>query len=214
MINKKQIRIKALERRDSVPIDERKRLSCLIEQKLVSLSSYREAEAVLSYASFRSEVMTDRINQRIIADGKKLYLPKTYRDMHEIVFYRVYDPDTLTGGEYGIMEPPADVPFDESKYRTKVGSDNRVSRVLEQSADPSDVHVLVLMPGAAYDDNGNRIGYGGGYYDRFLSDHNCLINNTMMLAYSTQHVDTIPISDTDIRPAMILTEYGYLGNTN
>ena len=152
---------------------------------LFSLSEYKSADIVLSYASFRSEVITDSINQRIIDDGKELFLPKTYKESGEMIFYEVSSLDSLKSGYMGIREPAPDDSFRFS---------------------PSDNNILIIMPGVAYDDEGNRLGYGGGYYDRFLSSYPDLISHTIMLAFSEQFVELIPTENTDIKPSMIISE--------
>lgn len=192
---KSLIRKKMIKRRDGLSLETRETLSARIEERLTALEEYTGAKVVLSYASFRSEVITDRINRRILKDGKELYLPKTYVDQNKMVFYRVTDLDTdLVPGAMGIREPKPVCAFPGSQGG-----------------------ILILMPGVAFDSRKNRLGYGGGYYDRFLNEYPSLEEQTVFLAYDDQNVaggsdgvSFLPHEPTDKNPKHILTESGLL----
>ena len=94
------IRKEAIARRDAIGADERRKLSGQICEHLFSLDEYALADTILSYASFRSEVITDMINTRILGDGKRLFLPKTYPDTNRMVFYQVTDLMHLQSGMF------------------------------------------------------------------------------------------------------------------
>ena len=159
-----------------------------IAKRLFTLEEFQNAEVVLSYQSFRSEVETTEMNQKIRESGKSLYLPKTYADRKEMAFYRVYSDADLIPGYQGILEPQEKEPFTEKLASLKPEK------------------VLMLMPGAAFDDKGNRIGYGGGYYDRFLSQMGRYIGNRFMLAFEMQWVKEVEAEACDIRVNRILTD--------
>lgn len=185
MMDKREIRKQMISRRDAISESERVELSARIAERLFAMIEYKNAKQILSYVSFRSEVITDEINKRIIADGKKLYLPKTYVKEQEMRFFRVEDPKAdLVSGAMGIMEPVEDF---GKEYE-------------------SDEDTLVIMPGVAFDDAGNRLGYGGGFYDRFLAENPGLADRTVMLAYSVQRADKIPAEKTDLKPKLLLTD--------
>ena len=105
-----------------------------------------------------------------------------------MAFYRVYSDADLIPGYQGILEPQEKQPFTEELAFLKPEK------------------VLMLMPGAAFDDKGNRIGYGGGYYDRFLSQMGGYIGNRCMLAFEMQWVKEIEAEACDIRVNRILTD--------
>ena len=105
-----------------------------------------------------------------------------------MAFYRVYSDADLIPGYQGILEPQEKEPFTEKLVSLKPEK------------------VLMLMPGAAFDDKGNRIGYGGGYYDRFLSQMGGYIGNCCMLAFEMQWVKEIEAEACDIRVNRILTD--------
>ena len=118
---------------------------CLL-QRLMALSVYQKASCVLSYVSFGTEADTLRILDRVLADGKALYVPKCVPNTNRMVFYRISALRDLSPGAYGILEPGADFP-----------------RVEPEEID------LIFVPGTAFDVRGHRIGQGGGYYDRYLN---------------------------------------------
>ena len=187
-MNKESVRKKALSWRDGTEKNSRSRWSDQIADRIFQCQWYKEAESVLSYASFRSEAETDRLNRQILDDGKKLYLPKTYVAEKCIRFYRCHDLKKLQKGYQGILEPQEKEPFTEKLVSLKPEK------------------VLMLMPGAAFDDKGNRIGYGGGYYDRFLSQMGGYIGNRFMLAFEMQRVKEVEAEACDIRVNRILTD--------
>ena len=194
-MDKNEIRKQQTGKRDSLGKDERIQLSERISEWLFSMEEYCLADTVLSYASFRSEVITDEINRRILSDGKALYLPRTFWEKKEMVFFRVQDPDReLEPGTMGIREPVTSLPpFDPGSV-----SSERIEKG----------RVLVLMPGVAFDKDGNRLGYGGGFYDRFLSAYRFLSDHAILLAYGIQRTESIPAGPDDMRPKFILTESG------
>lgn len=182
-MNKKEARILALRKRDAIPLQERDRMGTEIAERLFAAPYYAEAEAVLSYVSFRSEVATGEIHRRILTDGKRLYLPKTYTDTHEIRFYQVAGASRLVAGYQGILEP------EDTTYIWQGG-----------------VLTLLLMPGVAFDNRGVRVGYGGGYYDRFLDANREKIACSVMLGFEAQRMSLIMAEPGDQKPDEIVTE--------
>ena len=185
-MTKKEMRKKMLSLRDSLSEKECREKSRVIAKRLFTLEEFQKAEVVLSYQSFRSEVETTEMNQKIRESGKSLYLPKTYADRKEMAFYRVYSDADLIPGYQGILEPQEKEPFTEELVSLKPEK------------------VLMLMPGAAFDDKGNRIGYGGGYYDRYLESHPQL--HTLALAFDMQVLFEVPAEEQDIKPQLLVTE--------
>lgn len=202
-ISKKQIRLEALKRRDYLTAEQRRDYSNRIIKKLTGLPCYQEAEAVLTYISFRSEVDTFPLLERAFADGKKVFAPKVLGK--EMDFLRMASPADLTEGYRGILEPKDGLSF---------------LRAMEEAREPNLPRILICMPGAAFDRARHRIGYGGGFYDRYLSG---LLReekdakaaawpqagagfSTAALAYDCQIFEEIPWEAHDICPERIVTE--------
>lgn len=185
-MEKESLRRLALAGRDAIPAERRKNLSEKIRKRVLSHPWYRHSPIVFSYASFRSEVETMELNRDILSDGKELYLPKTWvRPEGEkgMFFFRIRDLTELTRGYRGIPEPPETERFS-----------------------PGEGEVLMLMPGVAYDGKGNRLGYGGGFYDHYLMERGGEITHTILLAYTAQKMEEIPAEDFDHVPDCVLTD--------
>ncbi len=144
---KKLLRVKAIRARDEVPAEQRREMSRRIIERLCSQPGIRDLKSWFVYVSFRSEVETHGLIRRLLAEGKKVTVPRIDEALKLMVPVRIRDLDVdLAPGSMGIREPKPDC--------------------LDQ-VDGGDIDV-VIAPGAAFAPDGNRIGYGGGYYDRFL----------------------------------------------
>lgn len=130
---------------------------------------YRQARAVYGYLPYNQEVRTVPILEQAIRDGKRVAVPKVYGD--EMKFIWMDDLSAVSDGYAGIPEPVADEPIAD---------------------DPT---ALVLMPGLAFDPQGHRIGYGGGFYDKFLaSEPN---HPTLALCYAFQMKEQLQTEEFD-----------------
>ena len=182
MIDKKIIREEMLLRRGKLTDEDVRRYSETIMQRLVESSFYRECHNLCIYQAFRNEVSCDTIMPLSLSDGKRVYTSVTDKTGKSIEFYQITEYTKWQQGAYGIMEPvitPDDQPLQEP--------------------------ALVLMPGLAFDRNKHRLGYGGGYYDRYLAGHQG--NITAALCYSFQITEhELPYEEHDILPDYIVTE--------
>jgi 5-formyltetrahydrofolate cyclo-ligase len=186
--NKKDLRKNARALRDAMTPDDRTKKSELILKTLVSTDEYRNAENVLVYVSTGSEVETFEFITLSLADGKNTFVPKVYGS--EMKFIQIKSIDELAAGYYGILEPKQDEPvWDEIKCS---GSN------------------ICIMPGLAFDKHFNRIGYGGGFYDKFLQKH--LNIYRIAICFECQMVDAIEAEDTDVKPDMIITDREVMKN--
>ena len=218
---KRRIRQAALERRDSLTDKQRRNYSDRIIERLVSLPGYREAEAILTYVSFRSEVNTFPLLDRVFSDGKAVFVPKV--SGKEMDFYRIFSEADLTEGYHGILEPSGGQLFDgwmNDQISQRVGGrqEQPLKNREEQEGEPAVLSVMICMPGAAFDRACHRIGYGGGFYDRYLSGrsaaaegaegktHLCAAYLTAALAYDCQVFEEIPWEMHDICPMCVVTE--------
>lgn len=186
---KRKIRREALKRRDYLTKEQRRQASGIILEKLMKQSCYQEANALLAYVSFRSEADTIPLISRALAENKAVFVPKVIgRDME---FFRILSIDDLRKGYQGILEPTGDLSYGD--YSSQLNS----------------IQTLVCLPGAAFDRKRHRIGYGGGFYDRYLSkmmERTTETVTTAALAFDCQIFDEIPWEAHDIRPACIVTE--------
>lgn len=145
-------------------------------EKFCNCDLYRNAKTVYGYLPYNQEVRTVPILEQAIRDGKTVAVPKVYGDTMRFIVLE--DLDRVSDGYAGIPEPIADTPV---------------------ANDPT---ALVLMPGLAFDRDGNRMGYGGGFYDRFLAQEPN--HPTVALCYGFQLVPSIPTDSYDIPVDLVL----------
>lgn len=181
------IRKNALQLRDRLAEQERMLKSKQIMQSVAEHSLYQNAENLLIYISYKSEVDTSALIEMAWKDGKKVYCPKVQGT--EMEFYRIMSMEELEDGYKGIREPVAAI---EKSY---TGND------FDSAKDSSG---LLLMPGSAFDKQRNRIGYGGGYYDKYLAKHPKL--HTIAVCFECQIQKSIPSEPYDWKPQVLVTE--------
>lgn len=179
---KKKLREEIQSKRDSIPITDREKKSRLIANKFFDTAYYAGSNNILVYYPFRSEIDVRFIIRQALKDSKNIIFPKIYKK--ELKLFYVSNPSKqLEKGSYGIMEP--------------------IPRLCK-SAGPSDID-LAIVPGVGFDKNLNRIGYGGGFYDKLL----LLIPEEIKkiaLCFNIQIVDRVPISEHDIKIDLLITE--------
>lgn len=186
---KKRLREKLLKRRDAIPPAQKALKEAAIEKSLFALDVFKNAKSLLLYVSFRSEVDTTRYLDDLLKMGKKLILPVVDARHNVLKLYEVKDTSELAAGYMGIPEPGI--------------RENR--RVTIKEID------LVIIPGTGFDLSGNRLGYGGGYYDRLLSFESKQLAQiehipTIALAFEEQTGEKIPAEPHDITVDMIITD--------
>jgi 5-formyltetrahydrofolate cyclo-ligase len=180
---KKALRASVIARRDALDAASRRRDSQAITAKLRALPAYRAAGVVCAYASFGSEFDTAAFCSDVIAAGKRLLLPRINRAERMLELGEVKNlGGDLVAGVWGIREPAERCPIVSS----------------------SAVEFL-LVPGVAFTATGERLGYGGGFYDRLLSGLNAKTPR-VAAAFVLQVVDTIPTGPNDQRVHLIVTE--------
>ena len=200
-IKKDSIRKEILEKRNALTIEEIRGKSDLIFQKLISMDIYKNARDILIYASMGSEVCTDEIISDALSVGKNVFCPKCTDTQNGIMeFIKITDISQLVKGYFGIHEPVID---EESViYGIEKAGCNDIQSDEDEMRDSK---VLMIMPLVAYDADNNRIGYKGGYYDRYLEKHPNMV--TCALAFSIQKSkELIPAEAHDIKPQEIITE--------
>lgn len=186
MTDKAVLRRRYAALRDALTPDLRAKAEAAVQDLLFSLPAWKNAPLICGYMSMRSELDTTSIWHRAITEGKSYALPVTVTDAREgrMVFRRLtsYAPHKLITGRFGLSEPTDTCPI--LQLRDLEGA-------------------LVIVPGLAFDDGGFRIGYGGGYYDRFLAalDRAKIRVTTVGLAFSVCRAAALPheIHDYPIR---------------
>ena len=184
---KAEIRRAALARRDALTAEVRAAASRAIVERLMASAEFIHASTVLAYASFGSEIETRPLLEAAIAGGKRLLLPRVDRASAALDVHVVKDLATdLRAGGWGIPEPHPE---------TCPGC----------GAEEAD---WILVPGAAFDRRGGRIGYGRGYYDKLLAAVRAAGSGAPLVAaaFEVQLVDEVPMEAHDVRVDMVITE--------
>lgn len=181
-MDKKEIRKEIISTRNSVDMIIRQKWDKTIFENLINSNFYNEAKSIFIFISYGSEVDTIRIIEHSLKTGKEVYVPKTYKDIKEMKAVKITNLTNMVKDKMGILEP-----IDVSK--DSIG----------ESFD------LIIMPGVAFDFFGNRIGYGGGYYDKYLSSYKEKTEK-VALAYHMQLLNKIETEEHDIKVDYIITE--------
>ena len=169
-MDKKQLRRMIRERKRAMTEAEIQSRSEALAQLLYASEAYRNAKTIYGYLPYNQEVRTVPMLEQALRDGKQVAVPKVFGD--EMKFLYLQDLTQVAKGYAGIPEPIADEPVAE------------------------DETALVLMPGLAFDPQGHRIGYGGGFYDKFLSREPN--HPTLALCYEFQMVEHLETEEFDI----------------
>mgnify|MGYP000889696000 CR=1 FL=1 len=165
MLDKRALRREIAAQKRALSPAQIEAASADLTAQLLAHPLFRAARSLYAYLSYNQEVRTVPMLQRALDDGKRVAVPKVYGD--EMRFIYLEDLTQVSKGYAGIPEPIADAPVAE------------------------DQRALVLMPGLAFDPQGHRIGYGGGFYDKFLAKEPH--HPTLALCYEFQmqvHLDT------------------------
>ncbi len=178
---KKEIRHLIQHARDALSKKERNVKSLVIANTLLSQEFYKSADKIFIYYPFRSEVNTLYIIKEAQKAGKEIILPKVEDDRLRLYYVKDLKTD-LFEGSFGITEPGA-----------------KCREALLEDMD------LIILPGTCFDKKMNRIGYGGGFYDRVLDRIPANITK-IALAFDLQILDLIPTGEFDKKVDLIITE--------
>jgi 5-formyltetrahydrofolate cyclo-ligase len=181
MMNKADVRREALKARRSLSAEQVESLSSRIQDTLMVLPEFLKAGVVASYVAKRDEVQTGRIMRSVLSSGKKLLVPRTDPSSLNLSFCEIRSLDQLVPGYLGILEPP-----------------------LSSKAVPLSESQLVVVPVVAWDDMGQRVGYGKGYFDRELGSRGGAASAG--LAFESQRRDQLPATSSDVPLDIIVTE--------
>jgi len=185
---KKEIRKNILQRKDTFSNEIVREKSLAMLDTLSKIDFYKNANNVMLYISFGKEVTMKPIIDDLQNRGKRVFIPVTVPATKALIVSELKSyEDDLVVGHFGIMEPKEEA-----------------LRPVEPS-----ILDLVIVPGVAFDKNGYRIGYGGGYYDRFLP-RLPEKTTTISLAFEMQLIDKIPTSQYDLPVQYIITEEQFI----
>ena len=178
---KSELRKQVLQEMKALPQEQKQALDQALTEGLLHHPFYQEANVIASYLSFPHEFQTQELIDQALKDGKKVLIPKTYPKGR--MDFVVYDPQQLVKTSFGLLEPQGDL-----------------------EVVPASQIDLIHVPGLAFTMEGYRIGYGGGYYDRYLEYFS---GHTLSTVYHYQVQDFIP-ENHDIPVQEVLIDEGNL----
>ena len=185
-LEKRILRKRSLDIRNSMLQDEKKKKDNTIRNKFLESDYYKASKNIFIYISYSSEINTIEIINKALVDGKRIFVPRTIFKNKLMDAVRIYSLDNMKKDRYGILEPGED-----SSYINPDKLD------------------LIVVPGVAFDREGGRTGYGAGYYDRYfkkISDERKKEIKKVALAYDFQVIDKVPMDKQDVRIDCIITE--------
>ncbi|WP_310605438.1 5-formyltetrahydrofolate cyclo-ligase [Anaerosporobacter sp.] len=185
MESKAQIRKQIKELKKNLSKEEIQIRSNQIAERFFSQPFYKQAENIYLYVSYNQEVNTLGMIPRILEDKKRVAVPKIIDGTMD--FYEITSLNQLSEGEFGILEPVTCEPVSESE-------------VWNSSSN------LMIVPGLAFDKDGGRIGYGGGYYDCYIHKNSERIGLKIAFAYDFQVLEHIEIESFDEKIDGIITD--------
>ena len=180
--DKSEIRSEFLKKRKELPKEQCRADSITIAKRILSLKKVQKAETIFLYASYKNEVGTKKLIQKLLSMKKKVALPRVREK--EMDFFLIRSWEELVLGYQEILEP-----------------DGAGQIVVPKKED------VMIVPGVVFDRKGNRIGYGGGYYDRYLGQHENTLPCLIGVGYEMQMFsDIIPTEPQDKSLDFIVTE--------
>ena len=178
---KSHLREKYKQMRRAMTVEQKQKKDAQIADRIFRLWQYRQNSVFLTYVSTDIEVDTHRIIERALKDGKKVAVPRCVPDTRSMEVYFIDSLDDLEPGSFGVLEPRPD----PEKLLTDLS------------------HGLCLVPAFSYDWNGYRLGYGKGYYDRFLSRFG---GNMIGICYSEGIRPSLPHGRYDRAVELLVTD--------
>lgn len=179
--SKENLRKEILQKRKNMSNTEILERSKQITEFVIQTQEFKEAKNILLYAPIQNEVDTERIAKETLNLQKNLFYPKVIGE--HLIFYKITKEEHLQTGYQSILEPIEGLPAYEGES-----------------------HTCVIVPGVAFDRKRNRIGYGKGFYDRFLAKHSN--NYSIGVCFALQMVDNLPFNELDIPLHRVITENG------
>ncbi len=163
-----------------ISAEEREHLDNKVLEQLVTYQPYLNAGTIGLTVAMKHEINTTKIIERAWNDGKKVAVPKCHPESKQMIFHYLTNWNQLETVYFGLKEP--------KEEETPVCPNREID--------------LLLVPGLIFDRKGFRIGFGGGYYDRYLQEYS---NETVSLAYEIQLVEAVPVESFDIPVQTIIS---------
>lgn len=183
--DKEKLRKKYLNIRKKIYENYGQKKSDEIKLNLFELKNIKKAKNIMVYISYRSEVVTDDITDELLVAEKNIYVPYCIVDEKKMKIVKISNPaQDLETGAYGILEPR--------------------KNLREEEVSPEKLDIVVV-PAVAFSDDGYRVGYGGGYYDRFLGKLSSE-TTTIGITYDELLFDELPREEHDLPVDMIVTD--------
>lgn len=180
-MDKKNIRKKIIAKRKSIANSKYQYASKVITHKLLSLNAYTNAQQIGLYMAINNEIDLKKIWQNAQQNAKNCYFPRI-KNTDKMQFYKACNPDQFTKNQWGILEPFA---------------------IPENYIEPNALDIIII-PMVAFDNYGNRIGMGAGYYDKALQ--NCVQTILIGVGYEFQKITKINAETWDVKLDIIVTE--------
>ena len=178
---KAELRKQVLQEMKAISQEQKQFIDQTLTERLLQHPFYQEAKVIATYLSFPHEFQTQELIEQALKDGKKVLIPKTYPKGR--MDFVIYDPQQLVKTSFGLLEPQGNL----------------------EVVDASQID-LIHVPGLSFTTKGHRIGYGGGYYDRYLEQFS---GHTLSTIYPCQIQDFIP-ENHDIPVEEVLIDEGNL----
>lgn len=181
-MNKVEIRQNIIKKRNEIGLKDKLIRDDMIKDKLLNSDFYKQSNNIFIYVSCGSEVDTKSIIKIAMKEGKRIFVPRIIKETKEMKAIEIESLYELERNTYGILEP---------KNSSNVIDKNEID--------------IIIVPGIAFDYVGNRIGYGGGYYDRYLNEI-ALKRNKIALVYDFQLIDRLESEQHDVSVDYIITD--------
>ncbi len=184
---KAALRKQVLARRAALSGEERERACLLMTERILGHQWFYRSEILLGFVSHGSEIDTQPLLEEALRLGKRVYVPRVEGDGME--FYRIASLEELSEGYRGIREPSGSTErFDYEECRRRRDTER----------------TLLLMPGVAFDPHRNRLGFGRGFYDRYLAERKELLLRSIAVGFCCQMVEQVPAQECDQKPGQVI----------
>ena len=205
-MDKKEIRAEVTKKKQQLSMETVEALSEQLKNRFCQLDAYKETECVYAYMSYNEEVRTLPIIMQALADGKRVAVPKTYASGAKTNAKGQVIPDFMEFIYIDSMEDcvPGYMSIPEPKDSI-CGIDEEGKIDLSKARIAEEKKVLILMPGLAFDKTRNRIGYGGGFYDKYLDSKTETEFVKVALCFDFQIYEHLPVEAHDEKMDLVIS---------